>query len=306
MNQILWLLAGAFFSSMAFIAYLLRYRRNVKKRALELTEFLESAVNGKESALSPKEDNLSLLEDEIYKTVGELRTAKEHLQKERIRQADNLADIAHQLKTPITSMSLMTQLLADSAVPSQEEYISRLDSQILRLEHLTSALLTMSRLDAGVVSWQSTSIAFKELLARAQEPLEGNLLERCQNLLLDGGDTLLNCDPAWTAEALLNILKNCSEHSPENSNITASCIRTALYTQITIEDNGCGFTPEETPKLFQRFYKGNNSSKESIGIGLSLSRSILKGQDGIIRAENRSEGGARFVIKLYGQHEKPM
>ena len=277
----------------------LRRMRARRERIKELTAYLEAVNWGEERVLSRREDELSLLEDEIAKTVGELRIAKERERSARKRQADNLADIAHQLKTPITSMLLMTDLLSGEASASQEECLHRLTAQIQRLERLTSALLMMSKLDAGAIEFQAEEARFSELAARASEPVDGLIRERKQRLIVRNEDCPVRCDILWTAEALLNIIKNCSEQAGEGGNIQASCEATPLYTQITIEDDGPGFLERDIPRLFQRFYRGTGAAPGSIGIGLALSRAIIEGQGGLIHAENRREGGARFVIRLY-------
>lgn len=299
MSGFWWFLLGSGFTAGA-VFFLCRLRqKHRKQRLLALTDYLGAASVGKETVLAFAEDEFSLLEDEIYKTVGELRIAREREQKEHLRQADNLADIAHQLKTPLTSLSLLTQLLASAALAGQQEYIRRIDSQIGRLEWLTSSLLTMSRLDAGTIDFSPVSIDFEELAARAAEPIEQALCGKSQSMKINGGSSPIVCDPYWTAEALLNLIKNCSEYTPSGGQISMNCNITLLYAQITVEDNGPGFDPAEIPCLFRRFYRGKHTSKNSTGIGLSLSRAIVEGQGGMIRAENCPLGGARFVIRFY-------
>lgn len=301
MSGLLWFLTGSVTVAAVGFPVWLRRRRRRQNRLLELSAFLEAASCGRETALARTEDEFSQLEDEVYKTVGELRVARERAQQERRQQADNLADIAHQLKTPLTSMSLMTQLLSAEASPEQMEYVGRIDSQLIRLGWLTDSLLTMSRLDAGAVAFAPVMMTFEELAARALEPMEQLLRERAQTAAIRGAEVSITCDPHWTAEALVNIIKNCSEHTPAGGQITLEAALTPLYLQITVEDTGPGFDPDELPRLFCRFFRGKNSGKDSIGIGLALCRAIVEGQDGIIRAENRQEGGARFVIRFYPQ-----
>lgn len=301
MNAFAAFLAGGALVLLLCGALQLRGRTRRRRRLTALSAYLEAASCAKETALARTEDEFSLLEDEIYKTVSELRIAREAAQKERRQQADNLADIAHQLKTPLTSMSLMTQLLAAEAEEEQREYVERIDNQLTRLNWLTGSLLTMSRLDAGAVEFARASLGFEELAARAAEPMEQLLRERGQTLLVRGRETELCCDPHWTAEVLVNLIKNCSEHTPAGGCITMEAASTPLYAQIAVEDTGTGFDPADLPHLFQRFYRGKGSAKDSIGIGigLALCRAIVEGQGGMIRAENVQGGGARFVIRFY-------
>lgn len=299
MSNFVWLFWGISIASIVFLILWQHLRKRRLDRLLVLTNYLEAASCGKETALARTEDEFSLLEDEIYKTVSELRIAREQAQQERHQQSDNLADIAHQLKTPLTSMSLMNQLLSADASPEQQEYISRIESQLSRLNWLTTSLLTMSRLDAGAVEFIAVNMSFEALATRALEPMEQLLQERKQNLIILGKDIPIYCDPHWTSEALVNIIKNCSEHIPLGGKITIEAVSTPLYLQIIVEDNGSGFDPNEISFLFRRFFRGKNSGKDSIGIGLALCRAIIEGQGRIIRAENRSDGGARFIIRFY-------
>lgn len=295
----MWFLMGLLLSAVAFSLVWCYKCKRQRKRLMALASYLEATSCGKETVLIRTEDEFSLLEDEIYKTVRELRIAREQAQQKQKQQAENLADIAHQLKTPLTSMSLMTQLLATEASLEQLEYIGRLDSQLTRLTWLTDSLLIMSKLDAGKVGFLTVTVTVEELAARAVEPIEQLLQERSQSVIIYGKEIPISCDPHWMAEALVNLIKNCSEHTPASGQIIIKATSTPLYLQITVEDTGSGFDPAELPHLFRRFFKGKNSSKNSIGIGLALCKAIVEGQGGVIHAENRQEGGARFVIRFY-------
>lgn len=311
-----------------------------KARIDGLTSYLEAVNLGRDTLLVRQEDDFSHLEDELYKTVTELRQSREAALRERQSLADNLADISHQLKTPITSMSLMTQLLAEShregdwdgardedragdrAGDRDEDrvgdengdrngdrnedrsedslYIEKLNRQLHRLETLVSSLLTLSRLDAGTLELKSEPVDVFAMLTLAAEPVDDMLGQKGQQLLIPARPAItFTGDRNWTAEAFLNMIKNCSEHIPDGGVISLSYSQNPLYTEIIVEDNGGGFNKEDLPHLFQRFYKGKNSPKDSTGIGLALAKSIIEKQNGTIRAENRPEGGARFVVKLY-------
>lgn len=276
-------------------------RRRRRERIEGLTRYLEAINLGRESALPRLEDEFSLLEDELYKTVGELRQSKEKAAAERQTMADNLAHIAHQVKTPITSMSMMTELLAEGQSEEQRGYTLRLSAQLSRLARLADSLLTLSRLDAGALVLARREVDLYALLCAAAEPVEELLETRGQSLVI-GEDRELTVfvDMSWSSEALLNLIKNCSEHSPPGGAITIDYSRNPLYTEIVIEDDGPGFDPADLPYLFRRFYRGKTACKESIGIGLALARSIVEAQDGTLHAENRHPHGARFVVRFYG------
>ena len=172
-----------------------------------------------------------------------------------------------------------------------------------RIDWLVESLLKMSKMDAGTIRLQQTSVNVETLIRQAAEPLMIPMELREQTLTLQGdSQAQFTGDFSWSQEAVLNILKNCMEHTPSGGCIQAAFSENAIFTEIIIEDNGEGFAPEDLPHLFERFYKGKNASLQSVGIGLALSRMIILQQNGTLKAENRPEGGARFVIKLYPRH----
>lgn len=271
-----------------------------KKRRSRLQGLLEGINHGRDTLLMRQEDEFSRLEDELYKTVTELRQTKENAVRERKSLADNLADISHQLKTPITSMSLMTQLLSDTREGEDAQYVDNLSRQLRRLEALVTSLLKLSRLDAGTLELRREPVNVYAMLLRAAEPLEDMLRQKQQQIVMVSEDEVFfTGDPAWTAEALMNLIKNCSEHTPEGGRIAFAYSQNPLYTEIIVEDTGEGFRKEELPHLFKRFYKGKNAAKDSVGIGLAIAQSIISQQNGNIRADNAPGGGARFTVKFY-------
>ena len=274
--------------------------KRLNGRIEQLTRYLEAINLGQDPLLTRQEDIFSHLEDEIYKTVTELRLARNAALKERQVMADNLADISHQLKTPLTSMSLMSQLLGEQAQEEQKPYVEHLNRQILRLEKLVTSLLTLSRLDAGTLPIVPQKVGVYALLVQASEPVEEMARQKGVELLIQSQpEEEVYADPAWTAEAILNLIKNCIEHTPSGGTIRIGYEHNPLYMKITVCDTGPGFVPQEIPHLFQRFYRGKGAAKDSIGIGLALSRSIVEKQGGTLRAENAVEGGAKFTVKLY-------
>lgn len=248
-----------------------------------------------------KEDDFSILEDELYKIVMMLRESSEKEREEKENLCNNLADISHQLKTPLTSMSLMIELLEDSHIEGDEAlYIGSVSVQIQRLNYLVSSLLVLSKIDADAMTLEHKPINIYELVCVSVEPLHLMIDRKQQQLFIkDNSDLFFNGDFHWTSEAILNIVKNCSEHTPNGGQISIDYKQNPICTQILIEDNGKGFNKKDIPHLFTRFYKGANSSKDSVGIGLALSMSIIKKQNGEIIALNKETGGAKFIIKFY-------
>lgn len=270
-------------------------------RIESLTEYLKAAGRGEAGALTRQEDVFSHLEDEIYKTVFELSCTKEEAVKDHEVLSARIADIAHQLKTPLTSMSLMAELLESQDSQEENEYLDRLKQQVERLKGLVNGLLTLAKLDSHTLELHPEDIDTEELLRESAAPLKGLMgqneiaLDICKN----DKEILLHADALWTPEAFLNILKNCMEHTPKGGRIRVDITQNPLYTEITIEDGGSGFQKKDLPHLFERFYKGEGASKDSAGIGLALAKAIIERQGGQIHAENSPQAHARFCIRFY-------
>lgn len=273
-----------------------------RKRIDDLAKYLYDINEGiYRMKVQNKEDDFSILEDELYKIVMMFRESREKEREEKENLCNNLADISHQLKTPLTSMSLMIELLEDSHIEGDEAlYIGSVSVQIQRLNYLVSSLLVLSKIDADAMTLEHKPINIYELVCVSVEPLHLMIDRKQQQLFIkDNSDLFFNGDFHWTSEAILNIVKNCSEHTPNGGQISIDYKQNPICTQILIEDNGKGFNKKDIPHLFTRFYKGANSSKDSVGIGLALSMSIIKKQNGEIIALNKETGGAKFIIKFY-------
>ena len=276
-----------------------RYRR-LQKLSTDLDKLLVSGI-----PLPIREYNegeLSILANQIQKLTLRLTESAEVMKKEKTFLADSLADISHQLRTPLTSMNLTNSMLRDPSLTEEKrmELTGEMRNLLARTDWLVETLLKLSKLDAGTVKLTRQNVPVRQLIHRASEPLAIAMELRSQSLNISCGDEILPCDPVWTAEALGNILKNCVEHTPQKGSVSIAVTQNPLFTQIEITDTGCGFDPGDIPHLFERFYKGSNASPNSYGIGLALARRVITDQNGTIQAMNR-ENGARFVIKFYDQ-----
>lgn len=281
-------------------------RRYERERIVELTDYLEQInVGGAVAVLATKEDAFSHLQDEMYKTVTELYRTREQAVLAKENYADNLANIAHQLKTPVTAAFLALQLLSNSQEKAQK-HINQITKQLTRLQHLEEELLTLSRIDAGTLKLEHTQVDIYTVLNLAADNLNDLLSQR--NIVVkipDQGCVTFEGDMEWTMEAIMNLMKNCMEHAPEGSAIHCDYFSNPLYKEICIWDEGAGFAKEDIPHLFERFYRGQRSGKEiknndtGVGIGLSIARSILELQNGTITARNLPQGGACFQLKFY-------
>ena len=284
------------FSIWLLIWYLCRARKE-KERIVGLTDYLEKVNTGQEGVLlTTGEDAVSRLQDEIYKTVTELYQTREAALKARQSLAENMDHIAHQINTPITSLSLSVQMMSEA--PSSE-HLKEIRKQISRLTYLEESLLLLSRIDAGTLFFNKKEVDVFTVLTLAADNLQ-ELFKKADVSVQkpELGEMLILADMDWTMEAVMNLMKNCMEHSPGGT-VHCSYAQNPLYTEILIWDDGEGFAKEDIPHLFERFYRGQNAPHGGIGIGLSLSKAIIESQNGTISAKNLSDGGACFEIRFY-------
>ena len=292
-------IVGAFALALVAVSMIYTWRRY---RELErLAAYLLRVVEGdygldiRDSA----EGELSILKSEIYKVTVMLREQAAALREEKGNLADALSDISHQLKTPLTSMFVMTDLLCGELPEGKRaEFTDRLRSQLERIGWLLSCLLKLSRLDAGVVEFRKEEVFLGRVIEAACEPLLISMELKEQELRADCPEISCCCDFHWTVEALVNILKNCVEHTPRGGTIQISAETNPLYTEIVVADNGPGIDPEDLPHVFQRFYRGKNADCDSIGIGLAMARGIIVSQGGSIQVKS-DKWGSRFILRFY-------
>ena len=281
-----------------------RKRKDAEKRTEALSGYLDRIMEGQYDTLM-KDDTGSALEDSIYKAVVLLREEREQAQRAKENLADNMADLSHQLKTPAASIGLTLSLLKKKAWDEEtKQDIGRMEGQVGRLQHLVGTMLTLSKLDAGVLELEEKAFDLEEMLVDAVQPFVRQMEEKGICFGIQGADGIsLSGDFGWCSEAFGNIIKNCMEHTPKQGNISITCQDNPIYTEIVIQDSGGGFDEADLPRLFERFYRGAGSSKDSAGIGLSLAKSIIEKENGTVTAENTETGGAGFYIKFYHCHQ---
>lgn len=246
------------------------------------------------------EGELAILHSEIYKMTVRLREQHQKLLNDKIYLADSIADISHQIRTPLTSINLLVQFLSESDISEERRQKLSLElyGLLSRIDWLINTLLKISKLDAGTVQFKKETISLENLIQKACSPVLVPMELRGQSLTINAEGNFYG-DISWMCEALGNIVKNCMEHTPDGGRIEMNASENALYTEIVISDNGSGISKEDFPHIFERFYKGKNSDDKSFGIGLALTRMIIVGQNGTIKAENNRSGGARFSIRMY-------
>jgi signal transduction histidine kinase len=246
------------------------------------------------------EGELSILHSEITKMTLRIREQNAALKKDKQYLANSLADIAHQLGTPLTSANLLLSFLTKETDEKKRlTYVHELEGLLVQMDWLIASLLKISRVDAGVVAFQKEEILVCDIMDLALRPLAISMELRGINLVVGiPQDATIQGDLGWQSEALQNILKNCMENIGENREIAVSCTVNNFYTEIVVRDSGAGFDANDLPYLFDRFYRGKNAGTTGYGIGLALSKMIITRQGGSITARNHPDGGALFAIRF--------
>ncbi len=279
---------------------------NTKKRykdISELSDYLYKICNNVETleVIDNAEGELSILKSNIYKTTLKLRSQAEMLKKDKRWLSDSLADISHQLKTPITSMMVMTDLLREEELSpeKQKEFLYNIDKQLEKMQWLIVTLLKISKFDAGTIEIKQKRVNLGDVAKASVKPFLIQMELKSIELKMDIDDSYFDGDYKWTVEAVENIVKNCIEHMKENDTLSISAKENPLFTELVIADTGCGIEKEDIGHIFERFYKGKNSSPNSVGIGLALSKSIFNRENAKIEVHSTKGVGTTFNIYFY-------
>jgi signal transduction histidine kinase len=286
-----------------FILLLMRYQRAVSAQVAKLSAYLRQ-IDAGDYALDVRdngEGSFSLLKNDLYKVTVRLREQAELLQKDKTALSNLIADISHQIKTPLTSLGVLADLLAeDPPETDRRAFVERLRLQLGRIQWLVGALLKLARLDAGTAAFKSEPVDVRRLIERALEPLQIPLEIKNQSLEVHGDDSAsFTGDLNWSAEALTNVVKNCVEHTREGGKIGITYSANALYTEITVSDDGEGITRRDVPNIFNRFYRGANTGENNVGIGLALAKAIFTAQGGDITVRSEPGLGTTFAIRIF-------
>lgn len=277
------------------------------KNINNLTKVLEE-INNKNYKIDIddfREDELSILKSEIYKTTIMLKEQADNSTFDKINLKDSLSNISHQLKTPLTSINIMLDNILDSEEMSEDvrtEFINNIKREISNINFLVAGILKLSRLDANVVNFIVEKVKVKDIINECIKNVSSLCDLKSISIDVTGNEMLkINCDFKWEVEAITNILKNCVEHSNNNSKIDIKYINNKMYTEITIKDYGVGIPEKDVKHIFERFYKGSNSTSDSVGIGLSLSKSIIEQENGTINVNSKLNRGTVFTIRYYNK-----
>ena len=289
-------------SGLALTGIFLYVTKKRYDRLSELNNYLSLVCAGRYDLdiADNTEGELSILKNNLYKVIILLRSQNDMLKKDKLYLADALADISHQLKTPLTSMTVMSDLLKENTVPEkQQEFVGIMENQLLKMKWLIANLLKISKLDAGTTALKKEFFSVRSALNQSLEPFLITMELKEITIINEADDFTVCGDENWTAEALGNIIKNCIEHTQKGGRLEIFTRRATIYDSIFIRDNGCGIAKEDLPHIFERFYHGKNSSSDSVGIGLALSKLIFEKENASIEVESEEEKGTQFEIRFY-------
>lgn len=289
--------------SILWMTIIVLYLRKRDKKIKQITNYINQIKNKKYDLNIEEntEDELSNLKNELYKITIMLKEESEISKKDKENLKISVEDISHQLKTPLTSITIMLNNLKDN--PNMEEktkqkFIFEISKQVEWINWLVISMLKLSKLDANVVQFYDEKINLNKFIGEIIKNLEIPIEVKNQKIVIDGDENVSFIgDYKWQQEAITNIIKNCIEHNVNNGTIYINYEENSLFTKITIRDEGEGIPKEDLKHIFERFYKGKNSSENSVGIGLALAKNIIEKNNGMINCKSELDKGTEFVIK---------
>ena len=291
--------------ALSIILLYLKHENDQDKEIKRIVKCIKE-INKKNYAINIEdntEDELSILKNEIYKTTIMLKEMAENSKDDKLRLKDSLSDISHQLKTPLTSINIMLDNILDNPnmdEDTKEKFIQSIKREVTNISNLATEILKLSKFDANVVRFENKEVLVKDIIKKAISNVE--MMAEIKNVeikVVFHDNVKLVCDLNWQVEAIINILKNCIEHSSENSFINIEVIDNKIYKEIIIKDSGEGIDKKDLLHIFERFYKGKNSSKDSVGIGLALAKKIIEMNNGSISVNSVKGKGTIFTIRYY-------
>lgn len=273
-----------------------------------ITDYTRQIENGNYN-LDIRDNNegeLSILKNELYKITIRLREQAKESEKHRLLLANSIADISHQLKTPITSLYVIHDLLEHQpALAVKNKFLPKMQTQLRRMEWLISSLLKLSKLDAGTVVMKKETVVVAKLVSAVLKSLEIPIEIKAQEIVLNAlEDVSYLGDFVWSKEALINIVKNAITNTPAGGKIVISYSENPLFTEIVVADNGVGIDKKDLPYIFNRFYQGKNSGEESVGVGLAITKAIIEKHGGTIGVKSVVGQGSEFVTRFYKQYDE--
>lgn len=294
-------LLSIFVLFISVLILVMHYFKTIYSDIKDMTDYVYHSSEGKKFEMKNKnqEGQIGLLKTEILKMTNILKEKVELLSKEKIFLNDTISDISHQLKTPMTSLIILNDLMYDDLPEeSKIEFLEKIKSQLNRMEWLIKSMLKLSKVEAKVINFKNEKVNVKKLIKMSIQPsLIPIELKNIKVNINGDSEAIFLGDMNWSIEALVNIIKNCVEHTFSSGSLDISYEENSLYTEIVIKDSGEGIDKKDLPHIFKRFYKGKSSSKEdSVGIGLAMAKSIIEGQNGDIYVKSEKNKGTKFNI----------
>ena len=298
-QNIIYIVVVEFIALGIYLVYVISQEKKIK----EINDYI-NGINNKNYTLKIEENNnseLSRLRNELYKTTVLLKETAELSVKEKENLSTAIADISHQLKTPLTSIRIMLDNIQDDPDMEKEvreDFLMEISKQIDWISSLVISLLKIAKFDAGTIKMENEEIHVQKLI----DSVIGNLailieLKEIEIITKIDEKAVFVADYKWQQEALTNILKNAIEHSNQKSKIYIETENTSVFLKIKIRDEGQGISKIDQKHIFERFYKAKNSSENSIGIGLALAKTIIEKNNGYVNVDSEVGKGTTFEIK---------
>ena len=282
--------------------FFIKIYRDIK----DMTDYVYHSSEGREYEMKNKnqEGQIGLLKTELMKMTTVLKEKVALLHSEKIFLNDTISDISHQLKTPMTSLMLLTDLMYNDLDKEKKiEFLDRTNAQLSRMDWLIKSMLKLSKLEAKVIDFKTEKVNINELIRRSISPLSVPMELKNISLNINGNkEASYIGDIEWSSEALGNIIKNCIEHTKEGGTLDITYEENPIYSEIIIKDNGEGIDKDDIQNIFKRFYKGKNSKSDSVGIGLAMAKSIIESQNGDIYVKSKKNRGSEFHITFHKRY----
>ena len=290
-----------------FLILSISYFKKIYRDIKDMTDYVYHSSEGRSYEMKNRnqEGQIGLLKTELLKMTTILKEKVELLNNEKIFLNNTISDISHQLKTPMTSLIILNDLMyEDLPTETKIEFLDKIKSQLNRMEWLVKSMLKLSKVEAKVINFEKKEVKINELIKRSVAPSLIPMEIKNIKLSINGDEnTSYTGDINWSSEAFVNIIKNCIEHTPQDGRIDINYAQNPLYCEVVIKDSGEGIDKKDLPHIFKRFYKGKTSKEDSVGIGLAMAKSIIESQNGDIYVESEINKGTEFHIifhKTYG------
>ena len=285
----------------------LLYFGKIYKDIKDMTDYVYNSSEGRNFEMKNRnqEGQIGLLKTELIKMTNILKEKVELLNNEKIFLNEVISDISHQLKTPMTSLIILNDLMyEDLPKETKIEFLDKIKSQLNRMEWLIKSMLKLSKVEAKVIDFEKKEVKVSELIKKSISPSLIPMEIKNIELTVNGDENISYIgDINWSCEAFVNIIKNCIEHTDTNGKINISYEENPLYCEVVIKDSGEGIDKKDLPHIFKRFYKGKSSKDDSVGIGLAMAKSIIESQNGDIYVKSEKNKGSEFHIIFHKTYD---